>query len=267
MIRISKVKYIVWKDIKDMVQSKYVLFSVLLMPIVFGAFLPLSSIFPLLGEDSNDSSGSDELDLGIKFTDNWDELNEIQKTVIILIELYNLFLILIPIILPTVLASDSFVGEKDRKTVVNILATPLSDEEIYLGKVLSTFLPTVLGLILAFSLYFGMVSYVTQQVLGTLYLLNINFFTQVFILGPLLGLGAINLMIWVSTRTSTTRDAQQLGSFITLVFMPLIGIFSFALFFNRALVFVFLVAIVVVDILLVRFGMSLLNREKWYSSV
>ena len=53
----------------------------------------------------------------------------------------------------SVIASDSFAGEKERKTIEALLATPLSDSELFVGKVLVAFIPAVLVTFASFAVY------------------------------------------------------------------------------------------------------------------
>src|SRR3989337_1508330 len=78
-------------------------------------------------------------------------LNEIstftaQQALIYLLTLYFLapLFLVIPVMASSVIASDSFAGEKERKTLEALLATPLSDAELFIGKVLVAFIPAVI---------------------------------------------------------------------------------------------------------------------------
>lgn len=44
------------------------------------------------------------------------------------------FFLIIPIVASSVMGSDSFAGERERKTIEALLATPISDSELLLGK-------------------------------------------------------------------------------------------------------------------------------------
>ncbi|RMG29218.1 MAG: hypothetical protein D6732_17805 [Methanobacteriota archaeon] len=264
-MRKDRIFAIVWKDLKDLMQSKYVVISLFTMPLLFGVFIPILSLFPFLGiEDTN--SQTEEFSFLPPLTDNWDQLTELQQGLIFTIETMNFMFLLLPIILPTVLAADSFVGEKDRKTVINLLVAPISDLEIYLGKILSTIIPTLVAIFIAGIIYTVSTTYVTLEVLGFPYLLNPRFFVLIIVITPLLIVATTNLMIWVSTRTATTRDAQQLGSTISLISVPFIAIAMFTLYFSPLYFFAVVLILVLVDYLSIKLGINLMNREKLYFS-
>ncbi len=265
MLRKDRIFTIVWKDLKDLSQSKYVVISFFMMPFLFGVFIPVISLFPFLGLDDNPSQ-TDDFSFLPPLTDNWNQLTELQRGLIFTIETMNFMFLLLPIILPTVLAADSFVGEKDRKTVINLLVAPISDLEIYLGKVLSTIIPSLVAIFLAGIIYMASTTFVTLQVLGFPYLLNPKFFTLVLVITPLLVVAATNLMIWVSTRTATTRDAQQLGSTISLISVPFIAVAMFTLYFIPLYFLLLVLALLVLDYFSIKLGIALMNREKLYYS-
>ncbi len=266
MIRTSKALTIFWKDMKDLMQSKYVLLSFLVMPFIFGVFIPVISIFPFLGFGDTQSS-STGFDFLPPLTNDWNQLTENQKGLIFTIETMNFMLLLLSIVLPTVIAADSFVGEKDRRTIVTLLLLPITDTEIYLGKVLSTIVPTIIAIFIGSLTYFSLVSYVTVKVLGYFYLLNYKFFLLVIFVSPLLTIATTNLMIWVSTRTSTTRDAQQLGSTLSLTLTPLILIAMLSLIYSPAYFAVVIIFLGILDYLLIKLGLGLMDREKLYTSL
>ena len=53
------------------------------------------------------------------------------------------FFLLIPVMASSVIAFDSFPGEKERITIEALLATPLTDEELLFGKMLASFVPAM----------------------------------------------------------------------------------------------------------------------------
>ncbi|MCL2477336.1 ABC transporter permease subunit [Candidatus Bathycorpusculum sp.] len=61
--------------------------------------------------------------------------------------------LIIPIMASSVLASDSFAGERERKTIEALLATPISDSELLLGKILVSFIPAMIVTIASFAAY------------------------------------------------------------------------------------------------------------------
>jgi ABC-2 type transport system permease protein len=129
--------------------------------------------------------------------------------------------LMMPLIIPSVIASYSVVGEKTRRTLEPILATPVRSWELLLGKFLAALIPSLILSWVAAAVYTGgMVQLVVSpKALG--FIINGTWLLVVLLCGPLLALLAIALMVAVSTRVSDPRTAQQLSGFLI---MPLIGL-------------------------------------------
>lgn len=78
-------------------------------------------------------------------------------------------IILLPVMLPISIAADSIVGEKERHTLVPLLATPLSDGELLLGKFLTALIPGIIvsygNLLLAIAMVNGVVLFMNPSFL------------------------------------------------------------------------------------------------------
>jgi ABC-2 type transport system permease protein len=174
-----------------------------------------------------------------------------------------LFLI-IPIMTSSVLASDSFAGEKDRKTIEALLATPLSDGELLLGKILVSFIPSMLVTILAFVAYSAIVDISTFSLFGGRILLpNLLWFALIFFVTPAVALAGIGVTVIVSFRVKGYREAQQLSALLVLPVMLLI--FSEAgglLMFGPTMLALLIVGFVALDLIVFKLGTSLFKREE-----
>ncbi len=84
------------------------------------------------------------------------------------------FFLLIPAMASSVIASDSFAGEKERKTIEGLLATPLSDAELMLGKILVAFVPSMIVTLASFAAYTVIVDSLGFGLFGRLILPTIN---------------------------------------------------------------------------------------------
>jgi ABC-2 type transport system permease protein len=137
-----------------------------------------------------------------------------------------IFFIMIPVILPTVMASYSFVGEKVNRSLEPLLATPTTDLELLAGKALSIFLPCMLITWVSFIPFVFIVNAFTTGPLGYTPLPDAIWLIGVFILAPLFCVTSIALNVVVSSRVSDVRASQQIGSLIVL---PVVVFFVVAL--------------------------------------
>ncbi len=222
----GRVKALVKKDLREMFKSKYILSAVIGMPILFAILIPLSTLYPMVVIDPSEFEGEEELPASFSnlmslIVPNWDDAGAQGQLLILTAYIMYIMVLLIPIILPAVTASETIVGEKERKTMEALLVSPLSETELVTGKILSSFLPSVIGTAFA-ALTYGIITNITiYPYINSLLFLDVLSIVFLFVIAPLLSILSVELMILISTRVTSVRDAYQLGS---LVVLPLIMI-------------------------------------------
>ena len=104
-----------------------------------------------------------------------------------------LFLI-VPLMVSSVLAADTFAGEKERKTLETLLHLPLSDRDLYVAKLLSTFLPSTAVAWVGFAVFCVVSNVVCWPVMGRIFIPTKTWMLVIFWLAPAvaaLGLGVM----------------------------------------------------------------------------
>jgi ABC-type Na+ efflux pump permease subunit len=121
----------------------------------------------------------------------------------------------------TIIAANSFAGEKERKTLESLLYTPIKLNELFMAKVLGTFLPSYAVTLFAF-VVFSIVAYfgASKYVPGFLFF-QPRWLVLLFLVCPALIFLGLTFTVWVSARSSSFQEAQQLGGLIVL---PMIGL-------------------------------------------
>jgi uncharacterized membrane protein SpoIIM required for sporulation len=179
----------------------------------------------------------------------------------ILVERLNPFLLMIvgffPISFSLIIALESFVGEKERNSIEPILSMPLSDLELYLGKMLSSLLLPVGAAYLGIAVFlttrlFTTPTWVPPLELAVLMILLTTFEALVMVAGAVV----------ISSQTTSVRAANLLASFIIIPVALLIQIESIVMFYAeyRALWW-FVFGLAIVAIILIRMGLRIFNRE------
>jgi len=157
-------------------------------------------------------------------TKGWDEMNiapEFKKfhpkiaIMMLMNEQYMFYYLMIPAILPVIIAAHSIIGEKEIKSLEPLLATPITTCELLLGKSLAATLIPVMATWVAYGLtaiieFFIVPPPVFTHLVRPVWLLGIG------ILSPVLAFLAVFLGIIISSRVNDTRVAQQLGGLIVL---------------------------------------------------
>ena len=174
-----------------------------------------------------------------------------------------LFLIT-PIMASSVISSDSFAGEKERKTIEALLATPLSDSELFLGKVLVSFIPAIIITFISFTIYGTVVDILGLSTFsGRLLLPNATWLIMVFGLAPLIALASIGLTVMISAKVKGFREAQQISVILLLpVLAMMFGQVSGVLFFGPLVTATMIGVFAVVDLLVLYAGIKVFKREE-----
>jgi len=209
----------------------------------------------MLNNTLSNAAVSDSVDIG--------KVSDEEALLITFIDALLMFYVLVPAILPTMIASYSFVGEKTNKSLEPLLATPTTDMELLMGKGLSIFMPTMAVTWVSLIPFVILVDVITAPALGYMPLPNLLWALGVFLLAPLFCLMAIFANVIVSSRVSDVRASQQIGSLIVL---PLVAFFIVILTglvtldVMKMLLFIGLITVVVVGLLYV--ASKIFKREE-----
>ncbi|MDE1857969.1 MAG: ABC transporter permease subunit [Thaumarchaeota archaeon] len=138
-----------------------------------------------------------------------------------LMDSFSIWFIIAAAIIPTAIASYSLVGEKIQRSLEPMLATPMSDGDILLGKTLSALL-LPLG-----ALYTGSVSFMVLLDTFTHGLLGYNYYPNwhiaaILFAAPFAALLSVEVNVIISARMTDVRSAQQSGA---LLMLPFVGVF------------------------------------------
>jgi len=187
------------KDLKGIRRRRSILYTIVVLPV------SLSLLFAYVIQYALSASPSVEVsDLSV------------------LLDAFAFWFVIIAAILPSPIASYSIVGEKVEKSLEPLLATPVTDGEILLGKSIAAFLPTILASYGGAVIYMVLVDNALYSKAGYLYYPNLEIAILLLLLAPLTALLSIELSVITSSRVSDVRSASQLGS---ILFAPFIGIY------------------------------------------
>lgn len=192
----SRIRAVVLKEVREFRRNRFVVSTMGVMPLVF-LITPMLTLFRV----PESASGT-----------------QVRAAVGVM----SLLMLIVPIVIPPVIAAYSVVGERDQGTLEPVLDAPVRASELLLGKAIAAFLPSVgiayaIYFIAAVSIRFGAAHVVSSVVWHPPQMLAQILFT------PLLAAWSIWLGIGISTRASDVRVAQQLA---TLAGLPLLGFTS-----------------------------------------
>ncbi len=273
-MRMEKVLLVFMKDWREIRRNWQIILPVITIPIVFSVFLPLVTLLiPYLAGTSMSSVGGFE-NLINSLPENVRQeligMNEQQRTVyLIALYFFAPFFLIIPLMASSVLASDSFAGEKERKTIEALLATPISDSELFLGKTMVSFVPAMAVTTLAFTVYSIIVNAISFSVFdGRLLLPNLVWTLLIFGVAPTIALAGIGLTVIISSRVKGAREAQQISALLLIpIFVLLFGQASGVIILGPLVVVTVIALFAGIDLAVMYLGVRLFHREEILSKL
>ncbi|MCW4034546.1 MAG: ABC transporter permease subunit, partial [Candidatus Bathyarchaeota archaeon] len=153
---------------------------------------------------------------------------------------------------------------KERKTIEALLATPISDSELFFGKMLVSFIPSMAITVLSFAVYsvlFDLLSFSLFN--GALLLPNLDWILLIFCLAPTVALASIGLTVVVSSKVKGFREAQQISAILILPILAMVfGQVAGAVIFGPVIIAVLTCVFGVVDLAVFRIGVKTFKREE-----
>jgi len=257
------------KDVIEILRNPAIMIPVVLVPILFSIGLPaVASAIPRSAATQTSTVGFiQEIAKGLppSFRAQTEGMNAVQFVTYVLYTVFFApFFLVIPTMISSVLASDSFAGEKERRTIEPLLATPLSDYEIFAGKVLVSFIPAMLITFLSFLVYTILVDVICSDIFnGTLILPSLSWLVLVFFVSPSFSLGTIGLTVAISARVKGFREAQYAS---TLVIVPIVLLIvaqaSGMLFLGPTMLILLGSGALIADLFIFVAGVDAFNREE-----
>jgi uncharacterized membrane protein SpoIIM required for sporulation len=161
-----------------------------------------------------------------------------------------------PISFSLIIALETFVGEKERRSIEPLLSMPITDLELYLGKMVSATALPLIGSMLGISIYLAGLHWS----LG--YKPPVDLFIQILMLNVISAVVMVSGAVVVSSQTTSVRAANLLSSFIIVPMALLIQGESVVMFWGRhSILWVVALGLLVVSAILVRMGVKTFNRE------
>ncbi len=273
-MRFAKAMLVFRKDWREIKRNWEVILPIVVVPLMISVFLPaIVTVIPSLAATAGTSlSGFEALIQGLPshVQEQLAGMTEMQAMIYIMALYFfaPLFLI-IPLMASSVIASDSFAGEKERKTIEALLATPISDSELLLGKTLVSFIPSMAVTIVAFVMYsivFDLVSFSIFN--GALLLPNLDWILLIFGLAPTVALASIGLTVIISAKVKGFKEAQQISVILLLPILALVlGQATGAVIFGPIVIAGLIGLFAVIDFAIFRIGVKLFKREEILSKM
>lgn len=211
----SVVRVMLSRDLGAIVRSKALVLPMLFLPVVLLVLLPAS-----IGLAANGKTLDVERFLSMlprQLAEPIIQYPPDQRLIILVLGylVAPLFLI-VPLMVSAVTASDTFAGEKERRTLETLLHLPIRDRDLYVSKLLGGFIPAVAVSWGGFVLFATISNIVSWPVMHRIFLPTWIWMILIFWLAPAVAALGLGIMVRVSIRVNNTQEAQQLGGAVVL---------------------------------------------------
>jgi ABC-type Na+ efflux pump permease subunit len=122
----------------------------------------------------------------------------------------------------SVIAADSFAGEKERKTLEALLYTPTTDAELLLGKLLSAWVPALAVAWGCFAVYTIVANIAAWPTMGRIFFPNAMWVVLALWVAPAAAGVGLGTTVLISVRAQGFQDAYQLGAMVVLPIVLLV---------------------------------------------
>jgi len=222
---------IIKKDILSITANRRMLTVLITVPLVMIVVLPIMFILIVMLSPVDSPDMMQLIQLMESSYPNSFNLNKgnIQYMLIdmILNNIIPIFFILIPVMASSVMASGSFVGEKEKSTLETLLYCPLPLKKIFNAKILASFLLSMAVSVVSFIVMTVVTEILYFALTESLIKFNINWIIILLFVSPAAAVISINLIVRNSAKAQSSEEAQQSSLFLVLpVMLLVVGQFS-----------------------------------------
>lgn len=258
----TRVKTIIDKEWAEVFKNRVVLFTVVLLPLLF-TILPLVMLY-----FTRTTPGGGSTDVPPQFFQTCGNVSPGDCLQIYLVNEFLLLFMIMPLAIPVAIAAYSVVGEKTTRSLEPLLATPITTIELLAGKCLAAVIPAVLATWAGFAIFALAVPFTGVSAVVRGYILSSTWLTAILAVGPLMAVMAVIFALIVSSRVSDPRAAEQISMVVILpLLLVLFGQLAGVIIVNMRLMLAAIAVILALDVVLINLGARLFQREniltKW----
>ena len=227
------------RDLLAVTRSKGVMLPLIIVPLIFMIVLPAA--FGFFGPALMEMPGANLPDLSLFLDQLPSELLEqfegysMEQLMIVfsLVYMFAPMFLIIPLMVASVVAADSFAGEKERKTLEALIYTPTTDLELFIGKVLSAMIPAVAISLIGFLLYALTANIAAWSTMGRIFFPTTAWIILIVWVAPGTAAAGLGATVIVSSRANSFQEANQIAGVIVLPILALvIGQVTGAIYFG-----------------------------------
>jgi len=206
------------KEIKEVLKNKSIWLPILAISIMFSVLFPAGltiSMDSLLDDPETTNFVA-------RVLQNTGNVQEVFLQFII--KQFMIFLLLVPAMLPSLIAPASVVLEKESNTLEPLIATPIKTWELLFGKTLTSMVPSFAVSFINFILITAVVDILAYIRFGLIPLPTLEWFIVTFILSPIISFIITMASVIISSKSTDIRSAQGIGAVVIFPIYAVIGL-------------------------------------------
>ena len=244
------------KEIKEVIRNKNIWLPILIITAIFSIAMPL---FLIIGSNTllNDEDTLNFINKVFGQTDD-----PLKVLIGFILKQLLIFLLILPAMVPSLIAPSSVIMEKENNTLEPLLATPLKTSELLLGKSLTALVPAFIISTINFIILTIVVDISAFIKLGYAPLPTMEWVIVAFLLSPILSFIITMASIIVSSKSTDIRSAQGIGAVIIVPIYLVIGL-QLAGFFLLNITYLLIGCLVLLAVcpLVLRLAVKIFDRE------
>lgn len=256
------IKAIAEKDLREVRKNRIAVIAAIMLSIIFSILLPL--LITQIPALSGSSGSSGNIPIPPELSGQLAGLSQDQAIIVVFLGyLFAPLFLVLPLMLSSIIAAESFVGEKERKTLEALIYTPATDLELFLGKVVAGMVPSLLFAWGNFVVYSVVANIASWPVMGKVWFPTPPWWGIMLLLVPGIALLGISVTVLISSRVNTFMEAYQASGTLALIVVALfIGQISGIIFLGTGLLVLVGALLFAADGALIWFGTKVFNRSE-----
>jgi ABC-2 type transport system permease protein len=244
------------KEIKEIIKNKSIWGPILLVTVIFSIAMPLGLILvsePILEDE-------DTLNFITKVFGSVED--PLRVLIGFILKQLIVFLLIIPAMVPSLIAPSSILMEKENNTLEPLLATPIKTSELLLGKTLTALVPAFVISTISFIILTVVVDITAFVKLGYAPLPTVEWVIVAFILSPILSFIITMASVIVSSKSTDIKSAQGIGAMVIFPIYLVIGLQLGGIFLlNITYLLIGCLVLLAVCPLVLRLAVKIFDRE------
>ena len=228
-MNIKNMMIIARKDLYSVIRNKAALIPMIILPLVFSILMPAIMIVAVQSSANASQTMTADPDIQSMLVNlpsatqtilNNMDANQSSIYLILGLMMAPMFLIF-PLMYASIIASESFAGEFERKTLEALLYTPASDEELFFGKVLAAFVPAIIITWVSFLLYAVILNWLAYPMFQSIWFPLDSWWPLIFWVSPAISMMSVAVTVLISARIKNFMGTYQLSGSLVLIVVAL----------------------------------------------